>query len=208
MHEWITAANADVVMAWASLAGVVVAFFAALFALSQLRMIRKDSRERTRPYVQLDVVPGLHGPGSWDLIVENRGASAALQVVIDAGLFTPLDADDHIAPIIGDYLLTPKTLVPGARRRVMWGLQQTAGNVKAGVLEPREATVTYIDERKAIRSWGKPTPYSETFVLGDAFGAAVFPAPSEGSKPNTRDMLAHIDRALRTMNSHIGELRR
>lgn len=185
MHEWITAANADVVMAWASLAGVVVAFFAALFALSQLRMIRKDSRERTRPYVQLDVVPGLHGPGSWDLIVENRGASAALQVVIDAGLFTPLDADDHIAPIIGDYLLTPKTLVPGARRRVMWGLQQTAGNVKAGVLEPREATVTYIDERKAIRSWGSlrhiarpsfwATPLALLYSLRRARGANPTP---------------------------------
>ena len=208
MHEWITAANADIVMAWASLAGVVVAFFAALFALSQLRMIRKDSRERTRPYVQLDVVPGLHGPGSWDLIVENRGASAALGVVIDAGEFTPLDVEDHIAPIIGKYLLTPKTLVPGARRRVMWGFQLAGRDARAGVLEPRKATVTYLDERKASRKWPKPRPYRETFVLGDTHGAAVFPAPTEGSKPNSRDMLAHIDRALRAMNSHIGELRR
>lgn len=208
MRDWITLENADIVMAWATVAGVVVAFFAALFALSQLRMIRKDSRERTRPYVQLDVVPGLHGPGSWDLIIENRGASTALEVVIDAGDFAPLDAEDHIAPILGNYLLTPKTLIPGARRRVMWGFEPRDRDEKAGVLEPREATVSYFDERTASRRWLRRAPYRETFTLGDAFGPAAFPAPIEGSKPNNEDMLAHIDRALRTMNGHIGELRR
>ena len=59
------------------MAGGMIAFFAAVFALSELRMIRRDSRKRTRPYVQLDVVPGLHGPGSWDLIIE-KGLSRCL----------------------------------------------------------------------------------------------------------------------------------
>lgn len=208
MCDWITNNNADIVVAWATVAGVVVAFFAALFALSQLRMIRKDSRDRTRPYVQLDVVPGLHGWGSSDLIIENRGASVALEVVIDAGKFTPHDADDHIAPNIGNYLPAPKTLVPGARRRVMWGLSHPDQDIKAGVLEPRTATVTYVDERKARRKWLKPRPYRETFLLGDAFGPAVFPVPTEGAVPNNKDVLARIDRALRAMNGHIGELRR
>ena len=208
MYDWITKENADIVVAWASIAGVMVAFLAAMFALSQLSMIRKDSRERTRPYVQLDVVPGLHGTGSWDLIIENRGASTALEVIIDAGEFTPQDDADHISPIIGDYLLTPKTLVPGARRRVMWGLSHSDQNIKAGVLEPREVKVSYFDERKARRRWPKPRPYRDTFAVGDAFAPAVFPAPTEGARPNNKDMLAHIDRALRAMNGHIAELRR
>jgi len=208
MWDWINKDNADIVVAWATIAGVLVALLAAMFALSQLGMIRKDSRERTRPYVQLDVVPGLHGAGSWDLIIENRGASTALQVIIDAGEFTPQDGEDHISPIIGDYLLTPKTLVPGARRRVMWGLSHPERNIKAGVLAPREVKVSYLDERKVRRRWPKAHPYNDTFEVGDAFGAAVFPAPTEGALPNNKDMLAHIDRALRAMNGHIAELRR
>ncbi len=190
------------------MAGGMIAFFAAVFALSELRMIRRDSRKRTRPYVQLDVVPGLHGPGSWDLIIENRVPPQPLEVVIDAGKFIPVDAEPHIAPRLADYLLAPKTLVPGARRRVMWGFHLTDRNLKAGVLEPRQATVTYLDERKARLGWPTPRACQDTFTLRDAFGAAVFPAPAEGSKPTSQDMLAHIDRALRAMNGHIGELRR
>jgi hypothetical protein len=208
MWDWITRDNADVVVAWATIAGAVVALLAALAAVRQLSMIRRDSRDRTRPYVQLDVVPGLQGPGSWDLIIENRGVSTALNVVADAGDFQPLDNEDHIAPVIGKYLMTPKTLVPGARRRVMWGYERTDVNVRAGVLEPREVTVTYLDERKASRWWRRRRPYSETLTVGDAFGPAVVPAPFAGPTPNNSDMLAHIDRALRTLNTHVGELRR
>lgn len=208
MHHWITNDNADVVVAWATIAGVTVALLAALAAVRQLSMIRRDSHDRTRPYVQLDVVPGLQGPGSWDLIIENRGASTALEVVADAGNFEPQDAKDHIAPVIGRYLMMPKTLVPGARRRAMWGYERTDVGVRAGVLEPREITVTYLDERKARRWWRRRRPYEETFTVGDAFGPAVFPAPFEGPTPSEKDVLKHIDRAIRTLNTHVGELRR
>lgn len=186
MRDWITLENADIVMAWATVAGVVVAFFAALFALSQLRMIRKDSRERTRPYVQLDVVPGLHGPGSWDLIIENRGASTALEVVIDAGDFAPLDAEDHIAPILGNYLLTPKTLIPGARRRVMWGFEPRDRDEKAGVLEPREATVSYFDERTASRRWLRRAPYLGDVYPGRCLRSRGLPCPDRGQQAKQR----------------------
>ncbi|HRY11886.1 MAG TPA: hypothetical protein P5544_18130 [Candidatus Nanopelagicales bacterium] len=208
MSNWISNQNAEVVVAWATIAGAVVAAIAAAFALAQLSMIRRDSRERTRPYVQLDVVPGLHGPGSWDLIIENRGASSALNVVIDGGEYEAQDADDHIVPNLGAYLLAPKTLVPGARRRVMWGYDTADPPLKAGVLEPRSMSVTYLDERKARSLWGRNRPFRDVFRVGEALGAAVSPAPSEGSKPTTKDQLAHIDRALRMLNTHVGELRR
>lgn len=212
MTHWITAERAEIVTAWATVAGVAVALVAALVALRQLRMIRRDSHDRTRPYVQLDVVPGLHGPGSWDLILENKGASTALAVVVDVGEIEPHDAEDHIAHNVGKYLLAPKTLVPGARRRIMWGFRQVDKNgnetARAGVLDPREITVSYLDERKARWWWRRCRPYKTAFTVGDAFMLPVFPAPSEGPVPSGDDMLKHIDRALRTLNTHVGELRR
>ncbi len=90
----------------------------------------------------------------------------------------------------------------------MWGYSTDDPHIRAGVLEPRDVVVTYLDERKA-RSWlGKKRPYHDTFTVGDAFAGVVFPAPTEGPKPNNKDMLAHIDRAVRTLNTHVGELRR
>lgn len=205
---WITKENADVVGAWTTIVGVAAALLAALFAGWQLRMIGKDSRDRTRPYVQLDVVPGIQGPGSWDLIIENRGASAALQVVIDGGEFEPQDEKDHITPELGKYLLRPQTLVPTARRRVMWAYSNNELKIQAGVLEPRDVKVSYLDERKAKSRLGRRSPYTDTFTLDGALGGAVFPSPSEGPVPNSKDMLKHIDSALRTLNVHVGELRR
>lgn len=207
MWGWINSDNAAAATAWATIAGVGVAVLAATFALVQLWMIRKDSHERTRPYVQLDVVPGLQGLGRWDLIIENRGASTALSVVVDGGEYAPQDAKDHIVGELAKYLLEPKTLVPGARRRVMWGHAYDS-QIRAGVLEPRDVLVTYRDDRKAWWRYGEGRSYRDTFRVGDAFVAVVFPAPAEGAIPGDKDMLAHIDQAVRTLNTHIGELRR
>lgn len=183
MRGWITNDNAAVATAWATFAGVAVAVLAATFALVQLRLIRKDSRERTRPYVQLDVVPGLQGPGSWDLVIENRGASTALNVVVDGGEYTPQVENDHIVPDLGKYLLAPKTLVPGARRRVMWGYSTNDPHIRAGVLDPRDVMVTYLDERHA-RSWlRRRDPHRA--LLNERDRVSQRPLPAGGHRPRT-----------------------
>lgn len=94
------------------------------------------------------MVPGLQGLGSWDLIIENKGASSAVEVIVDAGKLTPQDGQDHIIPNLSKYLLAPKTLVPGARRRVMWAHDSEDMSIRAGVVEPRVVTVTYLDDKK------------------------------------------------------------
>lgn len=194
--------------AWATVAGVLIAVVAAATALWQLVQIRRDSQERTRPYVQLDVVPGLQGLGSWDLIIENKGASSAVEVIVDAGRLTPQDGEDHIIPNLSKYLLAPKTLVPGARRRVMWAYDREDLSIRAGVVEPRVLTVTYLDDKKVRSARARRHPYAGTFEVGDLLRGAAFPAPTEGSKPTSQDALMHIDRALRAISTHIGELRR
>lgn len=137
---WITPGNAEVVTAWATVCGALVALGAAVAAIAQLGQVVRDSRDRTRPYVHLDVVPGLHGIGSWDLTIENHGLSTALDVVIDGGDFEQVDEDDYITPHLGEYLLRPKTLVPGARRRIMWSYSTLEPPVRAGIDGPRTIT--------------------------------------------------------------------
>lgn len=207
MNDLINPGNADVATAWATMAGVAVAIAATTFALIQLRMIRADSNARTRPYVQVDVVPGLQGPGSWDLIIENTGASSAHDVIVDGGEYEAQDTADHIVPNLAKYLLQPKVLVPGARRRIMWAYSTENPTVRAGVVSPRELKVSYLGDRSRsrFRRWRN---FSETFVVGDELLGAVSPAPNEGPIPTGDDQLARIDRALRTLNTHVGELRR
>jgi hypothetical protein len=214
MLHWITKDNAEIVSAWATSAAVLVALVASCIALLQLRHIRKDSRDRTRPYVHLDVVPGLHGPGSWDLVLENKGASTAVDVIVDAGRINPQSKDDNIASTVPQYLLAPKTLVPGARRRIRWGyrLVDEEGNEKLrmGVLDPHKLTVTYLDEWRDRFWWRRWRKYKAAFTVGDAFMLPVFPAPTEGNTSTANDdtVLKDINLALRALNTHVGELRR
>lgn len=202
MCGWITRDNADVVTAWATAAGVVVALVAALAALRQLRMISKDSHDRTRPYVQLDILPGLQGPGSWDLILENRGASTARNVLLAAGDLEPADSEDHIVKPLISYLSKPRTLVPGARRRLMWAYRLEGRGIRAGVLEERRVHVSYSDQRG--------NRYRDEFLLEDVttVAAGVYPAPTEGRKSGSKDTLEDINLAVRAVGAHVGELRR
>ncbi len=81
----------------------------------------------------------------------------------------------------------------------MWSLDDSS--INAGVAGPVEAIVSYNDDLKGR--------YSEKRQLvSDIAGAA--PAPSEGpiaSGGESKD-LRNINHALRTLNMHIGELRR
>lgn len=209
MCSWITTENAAVFSAWATAAGVLVGLVAALAALHQLRMISRDSHDRTRPYIQLDVVPGLQGPGSWDLIIENRGASAAHDVRIEAGTLEAADDEDHIVGPLAVYLATPRTLVPGARRRLMWAYHLPERKIRAGVLEERTVEVSYRDEQ-GMRRRRRRDPYKERFLLEDVTdtAAGIYPAPTEGRASTSGDPLKDINLAVRSLGTHVGELRR
>lgn len=207
VSDWVTVANAEVVTAWASIGAAAIAGVAALVGLGQLRMIRRDSRERTRPYVQVDVVPGLQGPGFWDLIVENKGASGAYDVTVEVGALPPADAADHIVEPLEAFLSSPRVLVPGARRRVMWAMQ--VNGERAGVLEAKLVKVRYYDLGNARKQFRKRA-ITEEFLLEDctALAAGAYPAPIVGSTSSRSDDLKDLNLAVRTLNTHVGELRR
>ncbi|WGY04330.1 hypothetical protein QI633_11290 [Nocardioides sp. QY071] len=171
-------------------------------AADQLRLLQEQAQRDSRPYVTVRAVPGLHGAGFWDLVVENFGKSAAYEVTVDAGPITPRDANDHISERLADYLATPRTLVPGARERVMWRSEDapSMGVTESGAPAAVTCRLSYRNEQL--------DQFEETYPLDLMGYGAVVPMPTEGPRASgTGKELANIEKALRTLNVHVGELR-
>lgn len=197
---WTTAIT-GLITALTTIGLLVVAVFALRGALKQLRLLQEQSHEQTRPYVVADVAPGMHGAGTWDLVVTNVGRSIALGVSIDIGPFAPQNEHDTIAEPLARYLATPRTLAPGARQRVMWRSDWKDASRHFGA--PRSATgrVTYTDNAG--------TPYDEAYDLSVEGMAAATPVPTKGeTELGAGKELRNVELALRTLNVHVGELRR
>lgn len=204
VYEWLTAFAATVT-AVATLLLAWFAFIAFRASVAQLKLMSADSARQTRPYVNIDLSPGLHGIGFWDITIENLGHSIAREVRIDAGQMCARDADDHISEPLAEFFARGLTLPPGARRRVMWRMEAGEGRTVAGADGDVTLTVTYADDQG--------TRYVDTFdVAVDGYGS-VCPSPTTGPKVSSggrskgEESLANIDRALRTLNTHIGLLR-
>ncbi|MGU3432608.1 hypothetical protein ACNHUS_06275 [Actinomycetes bacterium M1A6_2h] len=199
---WVTAVGAAMTAA-ATIGLVVVAHRTLGGARGQLALLREQAEQERRPYVIAELVPGLHGPGSTDLVIANLGRSLARWVLVDIGPLAKRNDDDHISDALGRYLTTPKLLVPGARQRVMW---HNVGNPEsersdAGVPGIVSARITYSDDGG--------TRYSETYELNIAHMTSVSPVPTTGPRRvGSGNEFADIDHALRALAGHVGELRR
>lgn len=169
-------------------------------AREQLKLLREQAERDGRPYLAIDVVPGLHGAGFWDLVIENTGRSVARAVKLEVPRWDAADPDDHITEPLRRFLAATHTIGPGARRRVMWRMSRDDIGV-AGAPAVTTLAVAYQDET------GGDLGESVTFDLETL--APLAPSPTEGARKGAggRD-LANIDFALRALSSHIAELRR
>ncbi|WP_292766901.1 hypothetical protein [Microbacterium sp. UBA3486] len=128
---------ADLVPSWieaiATLVGVIVALVAIVFTAVQIRLTARQMREtsaqeaqnsedQTRPYVGIDIVPGVGGMGSMDIIFENHGRTSARNITVrlSEDEFREQSEGDIIGPALARLFAVPFDLAPGARRRVMW----------------------------------------------------------------------------------------
>ncbi|MCP3420336.1 hypothetical protein [Nocardioides pinisoli] len=182
------------IVAWRTLSG----------AKDQLELLTKQAVREGRPFVSAEVVPGLHGPGFWDLIVTNTGRTAAREIRFDFEEWTPQDDKDHITEHLLVYLNATHMLVPNARHRVLWRANDdpTTSMTAAGVPPRFNLGISYEDDQN--------TAYSDSFDFDVEVIGSVSPAPTQGprvSSGNEKE-LANIERALRTLNTHVGELRR
>ena len=159
----------------------------------------RDSKARTRPYVFAEIVPGLQGPGCYDLRITNTGRSAARGVTMG---IDPAPERDLVSAGISDLFSKPRALPPGSSLRVIWRIKDDGlEDSYVGMTDIASVTIRYND--------------SETDQYADAFelrcdASALWPVPEEGEEPGTDLSPAQrrFYRLLQTMTRRIGELSR
>jgi len=121
---------------------------------------RLDSREQTRPYVWVEVVPGLAGVSTYDVRIANTGKSAARQLTLRYDEWP--ESVDHIAGPLRELFDTPRTLPPGASIRSMWRLEGafTDGTTEAGMGKSGTIEVSYVSDDPS-----QVAPYSDQYEV-------------------------------------------
>lgn len=206
-------AGAAAVAAAASVITALAAIGALWVAHKNLRHLVEDSRDRTRPYVYLELVPGLWGSAAVDLIVANFGESMAYDVSLE---FKNIDWDapltagepDEVRPFIEKGLVGKSMVIPPhGRRRFAWQHQSDESQPRKGMPHVCDVTVTYAGPKSDVRS---AAIYSNEFTLTTETHPAV-PTPQRGLHREGKTVeteLHNLDNVLRQLNVHVGELRR
>jgi hypothetical protein len=156
---WTTSAlpnDPNLLPAWisavATAAAVLIALVAIVLTYRQLRLTAddlrrasaqeaRDSEERTRPYIGVDLVPGLQGPPVIDITIENYGRATArtVRLSLEGMGFERQSPEDEIGPALGRFLASGFDLAPGARKRLIWRMAEQAAASPSGAMGAPEA---------------------------------------------------------------------
>lgn len=210
--DWV-AAISTAATALFTLVLVVAALWSLRAALKTLEASRtaneqaeRDSIERTRPYVFVEIVPGLAGLATYDLVIRNTGLSAARRVTLQ---FAPWPEEvDDIGEKVRTLMKTPRDVPPDSSLRILWhlgteeGEKFTDGTTEAGMPLAGCITVQYGSDEP------KRGAYSETYPF-DVNTAGLWPVPTTGPEPQGLQRNERLFyKALQRLTQHVGELRR
>lgn len=126
----------------------------------------RDSRAATRPYVYAEVVPGLGGSATWDLVLRNHGRTTARNLLVVTDW-----AKDDFAKKLSQFCSTERDLPPGASLRLFWRVEDPNGGPASGQEPVTKVDLTYEDDQGGH--------WRESYVADCSYGKAT-PAPQEG----------------------------
>lgn len=112
-------------------------------AKQNLPHLCEDSRNQTRPYVSVSIVPSIGGTSAWDLVIVNSGKSAARDLTVKVSAWPE---DDTVITALRNMFDTPQTLAPGMSIRTYWSLGESKKpkNVDpVGFLDAVDLTAAY-----------------------------------------------------------------
>lgn len=208
----------------ATIVGVVLGGIAAIAAAvsivqtgRQMRVTARNEVEnsdaRTRPYLGIDVAPGIGGMASMDIVFTNHGRSYArdVRVSLVGEEFQAQSAGDEIGPALGRLFATPFDLAPNAHRRVLWRIPANAQSKPPGEVGTPisgEVRVAYSGDPRD----GRDSRTYEDFLRYDLTEyPKLMTLPSSGrSAPEGSDQEVEKNtvHALRAIARSVGELRR
>lgn len=138
---------------------------------------RRDSMERTRPFVYVDIIPGLAGSGHYDIKIWNSGRSAARAVTLDYDSWP--QPEDDVTARVRTLFETPRTIPPRSAVRSMWRLTGnfSDGTTVAGLPTTGRITANYTSDDPSQPHY---TDYFD--VLVDSAG--LWPVPEAGPNPD------------------------
>lgn len=177
---------------------------AAIVAICSLRLLARDSWDRSRPYVYVQPVPGLWGGGAADLRVVNHGQSLARIVKVEVIDFDwGAAGDDYLIRALDAGIRGRKfDLPPGAAVRFMWRNTSSDGS-RFGMPDEQWVQIRYVDVRNKS--------HVERFLISNSMAKAM-PTPVVGPERKSGESgvreIANVSHAIRALNNHVGELRR
>lgn len=176
------------------------------------RQAALDSHRAHRPYVGVEVVPGLASADVFDLRITNYGRSAARDLTIE---YVPeTNRTDVVTKSVVEMFTTPRTLLPGASLRIIWHIRHdpdsdktfvdSDGDEVTGPLGmPVDATLTleYTSDNKAEK-------FTDTFEVM-CLRSGLWPIPASGSTPQNGPIkLRHLHSLGEAIARHLGEANR
>lgn len=204
----------------ATVVGVVIAgaaFVAAAIAVVQTgRQMRaaartesENSDSQTRPYVGVDITPGMASLPSFDIVIRNHGKTTARNIRIDLldGEFGVRPGDEMFGPAQARVFSVPFDLAPGAHRRLLWQVMASkAANrpENIGAPDAGELGIAYEWQPGEGR---EPRAYSDSIRYDLRDYPALVVVPGTGGTTdgrNAEDHLKNAVKALRAIASHVG----
>lgn len=172
--------DADTLVAWGTLGTAVFTGGLVVFAWFAWRTAKRTLIEQSRPYVFVEIIPGMSGSGAYDVRVSNAGRSSAKNLTLTYDQW-PSNLDD-VGTAVRTLFDTPRTLPPGCSIRSIWRLTGnfTDGRNEAGAGVSGTIRATYNDssEKRAVE-------YSDQYdVQIDTSG--LWPMPTGGPEPGDK----------------------
>jgi hypothetical protein len=208
----------------ATVVGVIVALIAIVLTLQQVRMTAKqmrqtsereaqDSEDQTRPYVGLDVLPGLAGAPSFDMVIENFGKTTAHDVrlhLVDEEFSSQSEGDD-IGPALGRLFAVGFDLAPGARRRVFWRFPEQENASPPGAIGAPEAAEVVVEYGWDPGGDREPRVFEDRLRYDLSEYPKLTPSPTKGARAIGTSADAQLKNAVHVLGAiaeHVAEIRR
>jgi hypothetical protein len=174
-------------------------------ALAANEQLRRDSIAQTRPYVFVEVLPGLGGVASWDIRITNTGRSTARKLAWEPHWWP--GADDAVTLALREFT-KERVLPPGSSIRAIWRVEGPGvGAVPSRADEMGMDRQVPVDV-KYRRDDPDGIAYVDTFDM-NTHGAGLWPVPEEGPVPSKLDATEkQFYKLLQVLVRRIGELGR